>query len=72
MSVDAMESTEILAATAAIPRHIRELFGEPPLLRTESREAYDTLWSALVVQFAPRGLWIMNQETALSSSGSSS
>jgi hypothetical protein len=42
------------AATAAIPSHIRELFGAPPLLRTESSDAYDTLWSALAVQFDPR------------------
>jgi hypothetical protein len=55
MSVDAMEATAG-AATAAIPRHIRELFGEPPLLRTESRDAYDALWSALVVQFDPRDI----------------
>jgi hypothetical protein len=56
MSVDAMKATQIPAgaATAAIPRHIRELFGEPPLLRSESRDAYDALWSALVVQFDPR------------------
>ncbi|MGP0088738.1 MAG: hypothetical protein ACLPKB_02060 [Xanthobacteraceae bacterium] len=56
MSVEAMEATQIPAgaATAAIPRHIRELFGEPPLLRSESRDAYDALWSALVVQFDPR------------------
>ena len=56
MSVDAMEPTETPAgaATAAIPRRIRELFGEPPLLRSESRDAYDTLRSALAVQFDPR------------------
>jgi len=56
MSVDAMQSTEtsVGAATAAIPRHIRELFGEPPLLRSESRGAYDALRSALAVQFDPR------------------
>jgi hypothetical protein len=58
MSVDAMEATDppAGAATAAIPAHIRELFGEPPLLRTESRDAYDALWSALVVQFDPRDI----------------
>jgi hypothetical protein len=58
MSVDAMEATQIPAgaATAAIPSHIRELFGEPPLLRSESRDAYDALWSALVVQFDPRAI----------------
>jgi len=56
MSVDAMEPSETpaAAATAAIPRYIREIFGEPPLLRSESRDAYDTLWSALAVQFDPR------------------
>jgi len=56
MSVDAMEATRTPAgaATAAIPRHIRELFAEPPLLRAESRDAYDAVWSALVVQFDPR------------------
>jgi hypothetical protein len=56
MSIDVMESTQTPcgAATAAIPRHIRELFGEPPLLRSESRDAYDALWSALAVQFDPR------------------
>jgi hypothetical protein len=45
MSVDAMEATQIPAgaATAAIPRHVRELFGEPPLLRSESRDGYDAL-----------------------------
>ena len=41
MSVDAMEPTEAPAgaATAAIPRRIRELFGAPPLMPTESRDA---------------------------------
>jgi hypothetical protein len=40
--MDKNKSKEIAtgAARAAIPAHIRELFGDPPVLWTENRDAY--------------------------------
>jgi hypothetical protein len=67
-TLDQTESTQapVATATAAVPRHIREIFGEPPLLRSESRDAYDRLWSALALQFDPQEImeWVWVRELA--------
>jgi hypothetical protein len=51
---------------AAIPPYIREVFGRPPLLRTEDPDAYDRLLSELALEISPRGIaeWLWVRELA--------
>ncbi|MGP0093062.1 MAG: hypothetical protein ACLPKB_24435 [Xanthobacteraceae bacterium] len=51
---------------AAIPPHIRELFGTPPVLNCENRDAYDRLLSELVIENDPSGIreWLWVRDLA--------
>jgi hypothetical protein len=66
--MDTNKSKEVVAeaARAIIPDHIRELFGEPPVLWTENREAYERLWSELVIENEPRKIreWLWVRDLA--------
>jgi hypothetical protein len=51
---------------AAVPLYIRELFGRPPVLSTEDRDAYDRLLAELVIDIDPRGIteWLWVRDLA--------
>jgi hypothetical protein len=51
---------------AAVPPHIRALFGPRPLLRTEDVEAYDRLLSELALEIEPSGIteWLWVRDLA--------
>src|ERR1700732_3959639 len=51
---------------AAIPAHIRELFGSPPLLSTEDRDAYSLLLSELALEILPHTIseWLWVRDLA--------
>src|ERR1700722_16281391 len=53
-------------ATATIPRHIRDLFGRPPVLSFEDHDAYECLMSELVVEIEPSGIreWLWVRDLA--------
>jgi hypothetical protein len=58
------KSREVTVGTsgAAIPSYVREIFGDPPVLSTENRDAYDSLLARLAIEIEPREimewLWV--------------
>jgi hypothetical protein len=53
-------------AIETIPRHIRDLFGRPPVLSFEDHDAYECLLSELVVEIEPSGIreWLWVRDLA--------
>jgi len=49
-----------------VPAEIADIFGHPPVLSTESREAYDALMAQLVLEWKPRNIteWIFVRDIA--------
>ena len=47
-SIDEDQPNQVAMET--IPRHIRDLFGRPPVLSFEDHDAYECLMSELVVE----------------------
>jgi len=53
---------------ARYPAEIAEIFGNPPVLSTENRQAYDELMTQLVLEWKPRNIteWMFVRDIVMS------
>ena len=51
-----------------IPAEIADIFGHPPVLSTENRQAYDELMTQLVLEWKPRNIteWMFVRDIVMS------
>jgi hypothetical protein len=66
VSSTAIVDVETPALSRVVPADIAQIFGDPPVLITENREAYDQLMSELALEWKPRNFteWMFVRDIA--------
>ena len=65
-SLTSVEAPQNLSCV--IPTEIADIFGHPPVLSTENRQAYDELMTQLVLDWKPRKIteWMFVRDIVMS------